>query len=134
MVEQESLAEQAPEQTQQPIGFRRIAGVENVEAAPEEGDAERDQGGQQEAPDEFSRETKLARGIEGQGIAEDLDPFEQLVARVEAFGLRADDADRVARLGQGRRLEPDAAIEGHGEVLHDDQDAASAHAFDDSDN
>ena len=55
--------------------------MENVEAAPE--GARRGQIMEvSEAPDKFSRETKLARGIGG-GVAED-QSFEQLVARVEA--------------------------------------------------
>ena len=129
MVEEERLAEQTPEPAQEPIGLRWIAGMENVEAAPEEGDAKRKQRSQQKAPDKFRREAELARRVEGQGIAEDFDPLEQLVARFEAFRLRANDADVIAGLGQGRRLEPHAAIEGHGEVLHDDQYASSAHAI-----
>ena len=128
MVEEERLAEHTPEPAQKPIGLRWIAGMENVEAAPEEGEAKRKQRSQQKAPDKFRREAELARRVEGQGIAEDFDPFEHLVARFEAFRLRTNDADVIAGLGQGRRLEPHAAIKGHGEVLHDDQYASSAHA------
>ena len=134
MVEEECLAEQAPEPAQQPIGLRRIAGMENVEAASEEGDAQGEQGGQQKAPDEFGRETRLAGRIEGQGVAEDLDPLEQLVACIEALCLRANDTDVISRLGQSRRLEPDAAVERHGEVLHDDQNAACCACYRDSNN
>jgi hypothetical protein len=35
VVEQEALAEQPPKQSQQPIGLRRVAGVQHVEPTPE---------------------------------------------------------------------------------------------------
>jgi hypothetical protein len=100
--------------------------MEDVEAAPEERDPQRQKRACQEAPDEFRGKARLARGIEGQRVAEDLDPLPKLVAGVETPRLRADDANPVTGLGQCRRLEPNAAVERHREILHDDKDAAFA--------
>ena len=49
---------------------------------------------------------------------------DELVRRV-ARRLRADDVHLVTGLGEGLALEPHAPVEGHGEVLDDDEDATA---------
>ena len=57
-------------------------------------------------------------------VAVDVDAVEDLVVGVEALALRRDHRDGVAGGGERRRLEPDPAVEGHRQVLDDDQHPA----------
>ena len=124
MVEQEPLAEQLPEAAQRPVGLRRVADVEHVEAAAGHGHPDRLHGRAHEAPEELGHEAERALGVHRQPVPVDVHVLEHLEGAGEALGLGADDAHPVAGPGQGGGLQPHPAVERDGQVLDDDQDPA----------
>ena len=124
MVEQEALAEQAPEPREQPVGFRRVARVDDIEATSGRGDPHRFHAGAQEAPRELHDEADGALGGDREPVAIDVDAFQPLEGRGVALRLRTDHADRVAGGGERGRFEPDPPVERDRQILDDDQDAA----------
>jgi len=64
MVEQEALAEETPEPGQQPVCLRRIARMDDVEAASGDGDLDGQDEAAQEAPRELQGEARSALGVD----------------------------------------------------------------------
>src|SRR6185437_10816312 len=125
VIENEALAEWTPETAEQPIGLRWIAGLNDVETAATGGHGDRAHGRANEAPCEFGREPEGALRPHWQCVAKDVDILQALVRVFVPLEFRTDDAHRITGPTEGRRLEPDAAIERHWKVLHDDEGAAS---------
>src|SRR5581483_2524755 len=120
--------EGAPEPAQRPIGLRRVADMQDVEAAAEELHLEAQERGHQEAPEEFHHEADLALGVDRQRIAIDVDVLDRLAALVEAAHLRADDADGIAVLRQRGGFEPYPPVERDRQILDHDQNAGLSSA------
>ena len=100
--------------------------MDDVEAAAEPGDAERQQECRREAPDEFEDEGELRLRLDRAPVAVDLDAFDLFAGPVEAARLGADDADGVAVRGERGCLQPGPAVERHRQVLQNVKYAALA--------
>src|SRR5665213_548000 len=125
MVEDEDLAESAPEPRDRPIDFRRVADVEDVEAAPEQRDPQRKHERRQEAPQRLGDKAKLALAFDRPPVAVDVDPLALLARLFEPAPLGTDEADRVAVRGKRRPMQPSAPVERHRQTLEDIKDASS---------
>ena len=88
VVEQEPLAEQLPEAAERPVGLRRVADVEDVEAAAGHGHPDRLHRRAHEAPEELDDEAERALSVHRQRVAVDVHVLEHLERAVEALGLR----------------------------------------------
>ena len=127
VIEHELLAEQLVEAADEENRVRRIAGVDDVEAAPEQ-HLQR----QPELHDQrhavFERVAQRAVGLARQRMPMDVDAVDRLETLLVPGRLGADDGHRVTRRGERARLLPDTPVERAWQVLHDDEHARAAHA------
>ncbi len=123
VVEHEADTEQLVEPGQQEIRLRRIAGVDDLEPPPRE-QAQADPERAQPAVQELEREQDRAAGGLKRAIAADPDAL-QLEAGLPVLAppLGADHRHLGPQPAQGGRLQPDPPVEGHRQVLDDDQDS-----------
>jgi hypothetical protein len=91
--------------------------MEDVKAAAEQLDAQRQQKGRAKAPQRLGDKRELALALDRPPIAIDVDAVQFLARRVVATPFRTDKADRVAVLGQRCRMQPGTPIERHGQTL-----------------
>ena len=126
LVVDEADAAAAVEQRQRPVGVRRVAGLQDVEAVPLPGLAGQ-AGGPQPGVAELPEVAEEPGGRRGRRVLVEPDPVELRVRRV-ARSLGTDHRDPVARLDQRLALQPDAAVQRDRQVLHDDQDVPAGPA------
>ena len=110
-----------------PEDVRRVAGLDDREPALAAG-LERLPGGGRERVGVLGDEADLAAARRVGAVLVQLHPVDDLVGRVSA-GFRADRGHPVAGREQRLALEPDPAVEGQREILHDDQDARLMHPY-----
>ena len=120
MVEDVADAERPERPGDEEDQIRRVAAVQDVDPLLA-ADAERQPGLVPERGAVFAQVAERAGALGRQVVAVDLDALEPLALGLVALALRADDRDRVAGGGERRRLGPDPAVEGHRQVLDDDQ-------------
>ena len=106
------------------IRIRRVAALDRVEAVPAP-DLQRQPHLVEERRAVFQKIPRRPAGIEGQGMAIDVDAVDLLVGRLVSLAGGADDRDLGPCPGEGAAFVPDPAVEGQGEVLDDDQHLAS---------
>ena len=78
MVEHKLFAEYPPEQAEEPIGLRGIAGVNDVEPLASQRYVKGFHESPEQAPGKLGDESNCAPGIHGQGVAVDIDTLKPL--------------------------------------------------------
>ena len=121
LVEDEPLAEELERRGERPVRVRRVARLDHVESLPAgaaKNEHERAKPAVGELPD--VRERSPWRGR--RRVLTDPDARNFLERRITR-PLWADDGDLEARVPEREGLQPHAPVEGHGQVLNDDQDS-----------